>query len=138
MTVVTVGQVQKPLLDERVGLGRDIPNFPGALLVKIIVHGNRFFLSIPFFPAPAGMMSREQALQRNRPIITTFPSRSGRDRKMDNLTKRDQPDRSKINMSEDFEVKYWLKALGVSRDELKRAVDKVGNSAAAVRKELGV
>ena len=50
---------------------------------------------------------------------------------MDNLTKRDQPDRSKINMSEDFELKYWLKALGVSRDELKRAVDKVGNSAAA-------
>jgi len=57
---------------------------------------------------------------------------------MDTLTKRDQPDRSKINMSEDFEVKYWLKALGVSMDELKRAVDKVGNSAAAVRKELGV
>ena len=56
---------------------------------------------------------------------------------MDNLTKRDQPDRSKINMSEDFEVKYWLKALGVSRTELQRAVDKVGNSAAAVRKELG-
>jgi uncharacterized protein DUF3606 len=57
---------------------------------------------------------------------------------MDNLTKRDQPDRSKINMSEDFEVKYWLKALGVSRDELQRAIDKVGNSAAAVRKELRV
>ena len=55
---------------------------------------------------------------------------------MDNLTKRDQPDRSKINMSGDFEVKYWLKALGVSKDELKRAVEKVGNSAAAVRKEL--
>ena len=57
---------------------------------------------------------------------------------MDNLTKRDRPDRGKINMSEDFEVKYWLKALGVSRDELQRAVDKVGNSAAAVRKELAV
>ncbi|WP_426529161.1 DUF3606 domain-containing protein [Bradyrhizobium sp. McL0615] len=56
---------------------------------------------------------------------------------MDNLTKRDQPDRSKINMSEDFEVKYWLKALGVSKDQLQRAVEKVGNSAAAVRKELG-
>ena len=55
---------------------------------------------------------------------------------MDNLTKRDQPVRSKINMSEDFEVKYWLKTLGVSRDELQRAVDKVGNSTAAVRKEL--
>ena len=57
---------------------------------------------------------------------------------MDNLTRRDQPDRSKINMSRDFEVKYWLKALGVSKDELQRAVEKVGNSAAAVRKELGV
>jgi hypothetical protein len=35
------------------------------------------------------------------------------------------------------EVKYWTKHFGVSRDELQRAVDKVGNSAAAVRKELG-
>jgi hypothetical protein len=41
-------------------------------------------------------------------------------------------------MSENFEVKYWLKALGVSKDQLQRAVEKVGNSAAAVRKELGV
>ena len=57
---------------------------------------------------------------------------------MDNLTKREQPDRSKINMREDFEVKYWSKALGVSKDDLQRAVDKVGNAAAAVRKELGM
>lgn len=56
----------------------------------------------------------------------------------DNLTKRVQPDRSKINMQEDFEVKHWTHALGVSREELQRAVDKVGNSAAAVRKELGL
>lgn len=57
---------------------------------------------------------------------------------MDNLTKRDQPDRSKINMHEHYEVKYWAKALGVSKEELQKAVDKVGNSAAAVRKELAV
>jgi hypothetical protein len=56
----------------------------------------------------------------------------------DRLTKRDQADRSKINMSEDFEVKYWTKALGVDREMLRRVVDKVGNSAAAVRKELGI
>ena len=31
----------------------------------------------------------------------------------------------------------WTKHLGVSRDGLQRAVDKVGNSAATVRKELG-
>jgi hypothetical protein len=56
---------------------------------------------------------------------------------MDNLTKRDQRDRSKINMHEDFEVKYWTRELGVTREQLQKAVDKVGNSAATVRKELG-
>lgn len=55
----------------------------------------------------------------------------------DDLTKRGQPDRSFINMSEDFEVKYWTKHLGVSRAELQGAIDKVGNAAAAVRKQLG-
>ncbi len=56
---------------------------------------------------------------------------------MDDLKKKGVADRSKINMDEDYEVKYWTKELGVSKDELQRAVDKVGNSAAAVRKELG-
>ena len=55
----------------------------------------------------------------------------------DDKTKRGQPDRSKINMSEDYEVQHWTRHLGVSREELQRAVDKVGDSAAAVRKELG-
>ena len=55
----------------------------------------------------------------------------------DDLTKRSQPDRSLINMSEDHEVKYWTKHLGVSREELQGAIDKVGNAAAAVRKQLG-
>ncbi|HWJ46892.1 MAG TPA: DUF3606 domain-containing protein [Candidatus Udaeobacter sp.] len=57
---------------------------------------------------------------------------------MDNLTRKDQRDRSKINMHEDFEVKYWTKELGVSKEQLQRAVDKVGNSAAAVRREIGI
>lgn len=43
---------------------------------------------------------------------------------MDNLTKKEQPDRSKINMHEPFEVKYWTHALGVSKEELQKAVDK--------------
>ena len=57
---------------------------------------------------------------------------------MDHLTKRGQPDRSKINMHEAYEVKYWTHALGISKEELQKAVDKVGNSAAAVRKELAM
>jgi hypothetical protein len=56
----------------------------------------------------------------------------------DNVLKRGQPDRSRINMSESYEVRYWTKHLGITRDELQRLVDKVGNSASAVRKELGV
>ena len=55
----------------------------------------------------------------------------------DDLTNRAQPDRSKIAMGAEHEVKYWMKHLGVTREELQRAVDKVGNSAATVRKELG-
>jgi 3-oxoacyl-[acyl-carrier-protein] synthase III len=57
---------------------------------------------------------------------------------MDSLTKREQPDRSKINMHERYEVKYWTHQLGISRDRLQQVVEKVGNSAAAVRKELGI
>ena len=55
---------------------------------------------------------------------------------MDGLTKRAQPDRSKINMQQRFEVKYWTHKLGISKERLQQVVDKVGNSAAAVRKEL--
>jgi len=56
---------------------------------------------------------------------------------MDSKINRGQPDRSLINMEEDYEVKYWTKHLRVSREDLQRAIDKVGNAAAAVRKELG-
>ena len=52
---------------------------------------------------------------------------------MDNLTNRETPDRSKINMHEILEVKYWRRELGVSKDELQKVVDKVGNAAATVR-----
>jgi predicted RNA-binding protein YlqC (UPF0109 family) len=57
---------------------------------------------------------------------------------MDSLTKREQPDRSKINMHQPHEVKYWTHTLNVSKEELQKTIDKVGNSAAAVRKELGI
>ncbi|WP_342740914.1 DUF3606 domain-containing protein [Bradyrhizobium sp. B117] len=39
-------------------------------------------------------------------------------------------------MHEAHEVKYWTHALGVTHEELQKAIDKVGNSAATVRKEL--
>lgn len=57
---------------------------------------------------------------------------------MGRLTKSTQPDRSKINMHDPHEVKYWTRALSVSADTFQQAVDKVGNAAAAVRKQLGM
>jgi hypothetical protein len=36
------------------------------------------------------------------------------------------------------ELQYWLKHLDVSQEDLQRAVEKIGNSAAAVRKELAI
>jgi Protein of unknown function (DUF3606) len=59
------------------------------------------------------------------------------EREMDDLSKKGWQDRSKINMHEPFEVKYWTHHLGVSSEQLQKAVDKVGNSAATVMKELG-
>jgi hypothetical protein len=55
---------------------------------------------------------------------------------MDTITKKEQPDRSKINTHEVLELRCWAKELGVSKEQLRKAVEKVGNSAAAVRKEL--
>jgi hypothetical protein len=55
----------------------------------------------------------------------------------DSLLHRGKPDRSVIKMSEGHEVRYWCKHLGVTVEVLRRAVDTVGNSAAAVRKQLG-
>jgi len=57
---------------------------------------------------------------------------------VDILKKTNTADRSKINMHQPHELKYWVKRLGVSQDELQKTVDKVGNSASAVCKQLGL
>lgn len=55
----------------------------------------------------------------------------------DRLAVKGQQDRCHIAMNADDEVRYWTKHLGVTREELQKLIDKVGNSATAVRKELG-
>jgi len=45
-------------------------------------------------------------------------------------------DRSRISLSEDYEVRGWTASRGVSEQELREAVDAVGNSADAVRAYL--
>lgn len=54
----------------------------------------------------------------------------------DDKSLRAPQDASRISMGEDYEVQYWTQKFGVSREELRRAVDSVGNSADAVERHL--
>jgi hypothetical protein len=49
-----------------------------------------------------------------------------------------KPDRSKIDLSDDSTARSWVKKLGNSKKEIAAAIERVGDSASAVRKELGV
>jgi hypothetical protein len=54
----------------------------------------------------------------------------------DDPSKRGSADRSRIALGEEHEVRYWTEKLGVSREELERAVKAVGNSPDRVREHL--
>lgn len=54
----------------------------------------------------------------------------------DDKTKKGPADRSRISLSEDYELRYWTEKFGVTAAQLKAAVEKVGNSAEAVEREL--
>ena len=54
----------------------------------------------------------------------------------DDTAQRGAQDRSRINVNQEHEVRYWTKALGVSEDELRRAVGEVGVAADKVREHL--
>jgi hypothetical protein len=54
------------------------------------------------------------------------------------MLRRGQPDRGKIDMSDDEIVRYWCKHLGITRPQLQYVIEKVGNSVHAVEKELKV
>ena len=55
----------------------------------------------------------------------------------DNLNERGPQDRTRINVNEDWEVRYWSKELGVSENRLRELVKQHGVSADAVRRALG-
>ena len=54
----------------------------------------------------------------------------------DDKAQKAPQDASRINVHEDYEVQYWTKEFGVTADQLRAAVQKVGVSAAAVEQEL--
>jgi hypothetical protein len=56
---------------------------------------------------------------------------------MDDLSKRGQGDRSRVNVNEPHEVRYWTEKFGCTEEELRAAVARVGVMAADVERTLG-
>ena len=54
----------------------------------------------------------------------------------DDKIKTGKPDRDRINVNEDYELRDWSKKFGVTRERLIEAVDEVGPMAADVAKYL--
>jgi hypothetical protein len=63
---------------------------------------------------------------RNLLSCLAFELQNGGISMADDRLNRGQPDRSFINMNEDYEVKYWTKHLGVSREELRPQLRRSG------------
>ena len=55
----------------------------------------------------------------------------------DNLHIKEPADGNKVNIHEPYEINYWCKKWGVTRDQLVAAVKAVGISKTAVAKYLG-
>jgi Protein of unknown function (DUF3606) len=55
----------------------------------------------------------------------------------DDLSKRGPADRDRINLKETWEVNWWCEHLGVTPQQLRGAVAKVGVMARDVRESLG-
>ncbi|WP_145600096.1 DUF3606 domain-containing protein [Yersinia frederiksenii] len=55
----------------------------------------------------------------------------------DNLNIKQPQDKNFISLSEDWEVKYWTKALGVTEQQLRAAVKAVGSGTKKVKEHLG-
>ncbi len=48
-----------------------------------------------------------------------------------------KPDRARIDLTDDVAARAWAKKLGKSREEIAAAIEKVGDCASAVKKQLG-
>lgn len=54
----------------------------------------------------------------------------------DDKTNRGPADRTRVNVDEDYEARYWADKWNVSEEELRAAVARVGVMAADVEREL--
>jgi hypothetical protein len=55
----------------------------------------------------------------------------------DDKSKRGSPDRDRIDINDPDEVRNWTQSLGVTKEDLQRAVEAVGTTAGKVYDYLG-
>lgn len=55
----------------------------------------------------------------------------------DNLKDRGPRDRTRINVNEEWELRYWADEFAIGADDLKKIVEEVGDSVQNVEKRLG-
>lgn len=55
----------------------------------------------------------------------------------DDLKSRGGQDRNRIDVSQEWECRYWSDKFGISPEELKRVVGEVGDRVEAVERKLG-
>jgi hypothetical protein len=55
----------------------------------------------------------------------------------DDTTRRGPPDPARINVNQSWELRYWSEKLGVTEQELRRAVEAAGVMVEDVRRHLG-
>jgi len=56
----------------------------------------------------------------------------------DDLKQTGKPDDPRINLDQDQEMAYWSKELGVTRDDLCRAIQQVGPTVKDVKQHLNI
>ena len=55
---------------------------------------------------------------------------------MDEPKNRGPQDRSRVSTEQDYEVRFWSQEFGVTEEQLRQAVQRVGSSADKVREHL--
>lgn len=78
--------------------------------------------------------------KRLKDLVTKYgPGAAGIRRALTGSRKRSRSaDRSRINVHQPYELRYWTKALGVTADRLKALVKEHGPTATGIRRKLGL
>ena len=65
-------------------------------------------------------------------VLSWAPIRGIEDAMNDSTRHRGEPDRSLVSLSQRHEIDYWTRKFGCTEQQLRRAVQAVGSSAARV------